>query len=251
MPAQRKIFRIEESAHVDVRGRIGVATSDDEAAQRHHELMTEVIALRALLAPRPQTTQATLEPGHEQIVKTREFKNELDLIHEAIRRAKLEMDRHDANAVIGPQMARVGRELDAVVTGTEQATESILKTAEEIDQIATNLSSLLKGCYEQGLAQDMRDHVVRIFEACNFQDLTGQRIAKVVATLKFIEEHILRMLDIWRSIEQSGPPASATSARNDSNDNGDNASGLLNGPRLADDAGHSSQADIDVIFDSN
>jgi chemotaxis protein CheZ len=245
MSAQRKVFRIEESAHADARGGIIATTPDDEAAQRHHELMTEVIALRALLNPRPQTSRETFEPGREQIVKARELKNELDLTYEAIRRTKQEMDRHDANAVIGPQMARVGRELDAIVAGTEQATENILKSAEDIDQIATNLSSLLKGSYEQGLAQDMRDHVVRIFEACNFQDLTGQRISKVVASLKFIEEHILRMLEIWRSIEQSGPPAPAAQSGSGGK------IGLLNGPKLAGDPGHSSQAEIDVIFDSN
>jgi chemotaxis protein CheZ len=247
MPAQRKVFRIEESAYADVRGGISTTTPDDEAALRHHELMTEVNALRALLSPRTQSSREAFEPGRAQIVIAHELKNELDLIYEAIRRTKQEMDRHDANIVIGPQMARVGRELDAVVAGTEQATENILKAAEDIDQIATNLSSLLKGSYEQGLAQDMRDQVVRIFEACNFQDLTGQRISKVVATLKFIEEHVLRMLEIWRGIEQSGPPAPAAQ----SSSNSDGESGLLNGPKLAGDPGHSSQAEIDVIFDSN
>jgi chemotaxis protein CheZ len=247
MPAQRKVFRIEESAHADVRGAISATAPDDESALRHHELMTEVIALRALLSPRTPTSRKAFEPGREQIVVAHELKNELDLIYEAIRRTKQEMDRHDANVVIGPQMARVGRELGAVVAGTEQATENILKSAEDIDQIATNLSSLLKGNYEQGLAQDMRDHVVRIFEACNFQDLIGQRISTVVATLKFIEEHILRMLEIWHSIEQSGAPAPAMQ----SSGNRDGKSGLLNGPKLAGDPGHSSQAEIDVIFDSN
>jgi chemotaxis protein CheZ len=243
MAAQRKVFHIEESAHADVRSAIGAATPDDEAALRHHELMTEVAALRALLNSRTQTSRETFETGRAQIVKAYELKHELDLIYEAIRRTKQEMGRHDANAVIGPQMARVGRELDAVVAGTEQATENILKSAEDIDQIATSLSSMLKGAYAQGLAQDMRDHVVRIFEACNFQDLTGQRIGKVVATLKFIEEHILRMLEIWRGIEQSAEPASAPVAQGNS--------ALLNGPRLADDPGHSSQAEIDVIFDND
>ena len=142
-------------------------------------------------------------------------------------------------------MARVGRELDAVITGTEQATQNILKSAEDIDQIATTLSSLLKGGYAQGLAQDMRDHVVRIFEACNFQDLTGQRIGKVVATLKFIEDHINRMLEIWRSIEHVAPSAPAAPCAVSPE------SKFLNGPKLADDPGHSSQADIDVIFDND
>jgi chemotaxis protein CheZ len=107
------------------------------------------------------------------------------------------------------------------------------------------MSSLLKGEYAQGLAQDVRDHVVQIFEACNFQDLTGQRIGKVLSTLKFIEERINRMQDIWQKIERTVPVPPAAPRHT----NGENK--FLNGPKLDGDSGHASQADIDVIFDSN
>src|SRR5262249_23335817 len=171
-----------------------------------------------------------------------------DLIHEAIRRTKQDIGGLEVNAFIGPQMAPVGRELDAVIAGTEQATQNILKSAEDIDQIANTLASMLKGSYELGLVQDLRDHVVKIFEASNFQDLTGQRIGKVIATLKFIEDHINRMQDIWRSIEAAAPApkgvAQAVAAAPEASPD----AGLLNGPKLAGDLGHASQADIDILF---
>ncbi len=258
MPAQRKIFRIEENLHADIRGEMPVVAVDDEAAQRHHELMTEMIAMRALLSARTPPSRessrkssretsgnARDEVGQTQIGQAQELKGELDLIHEAIRRTKQDIGGFEGSDFFGPQMARVGQELDAVVTGTEQATEKILKSAEDIDQIANNMSSLLKGEYAQGLAQDVRDHVVQIFEACNFQDLTGQRIGKVLSTLKFIEEHIDRMQEIWHDIERA-VPAPAAAPRNPNDD-----SKFLNGPKLDGDSGHASQADIDVIFDSN
>ena len=40
------------------------------------------------------------------------------------------------------------------------------------------------------LSEEIQERVVSIFEACDFQDLTGQRISKVMATMKFIEDHI-------------------------------------------------------------
>jgi chemotaxis protein CheZ len=254
MPAQRKVFRIEENLHASIRGETPVVSADDEAAQRHHELMTEIMAMRALLnarsSPRPASARETRRIAHDnigqsQISQAHELKGELDLIHEAIRRTKQDIGGFEGSDFFGPQMARVGRELDAVVSGTEQATEKILKSAEDIDQIANSMSSLLKGDYARGLAQDVRDHVVKIFEACNFQDLTGQRIGKVLSTLKFIEEHIDRMQDIWRDIERvvPAPPAAPRDAGGESK--------LLNGPKLEGDSGHASQADIDVIFDSN
>ena len=49
-----------------------------------------------------------------------------------------------------------------------------------LDQAANTLSASIKSTHEQGLAHDIQDRVVQIFEACNFQDLTGQRISKVM-----------------------------------------------------------------------
>ena len=103
------------------------------------------------------------------------------------------------------QTARARRELHAIVGGTEQATQSILQAAEEIDQAANTLTASVKGSHDQGLAHDIQDRVVQIFEACNFQDLTGQRVAHVMATLKFVEEHVARLLTIWHGIEQFKP----------------------------------------------
>src|SRR5262249_40264777 len=155
-----------------------------------------------------------------------------DLIHEAIRRTKQDIGGLEVNAFIGPQMARVGRELDAVIAGTEQATQNILKSAEDIDQIANTMSSMLKGSYEQGLVQDLRDHVVKIFEPRIFQELTGERIGKFIATLKFMEDHINRMQEIWRAVKSVSLPVAAAS----------NPAALdkkfLNGPKLAGDDGH-------------
>jgi hypothetical protein len=122
----------------------------------------------------------------------------------------------------------------AVTTGTDQATKKILAAAEEIDQLANNLAAALKGKIEQGLAQDISDHVIRIFEACNFQDLIGQRVSKVTAVLKIIEDHVACALD-----EIKNAPAR----------NGGDDAAYLHGPRLDIDRGHASQGEIDAMFD--
>ena len=130
-------------------------------------------------------------------------------------------------ALQAEQLARVGHELEAVTTGTEQATQKILAAAEEIDQLANNLSAALKGKIEQDLAQDIADTVIRIFEACNFQDLIGQRVSKVMTTIKLIEGD-----------EINAAPAPP---RNDS-------AQFLHGPRLDSDGGHVTQSEIDAMF---
>src|SRR5262249_10938591 len=71
------------------------------------------------------------------------------------------------------RMTRAAGELGAAVEGMETATQKILGSAEVIDDCARALASALSDDYHHGLAQDVQDHVVRIYEACNFQDLAG------------------------------------------------------------------------------
>ena len=84
--------------------------------------------------------------------------------------------------------------------------------------------------------------MIRIFEASNFQDLAGQRIAKVLATLKFIEDRIARMMEIWGGIEAFKDYTAAALAERPP------GPALLNGPKLEGDSGHASQDDIDALF---
>ena len=138
------------------------------------------------------------------------------------------------------RITRVTSELEAVVEGTEHATNQILKSAEFVDEAARNLSALLKNNYEKDLVQDIQDRVTEIFEACNFQDLTGQRVSKVVTTLGMVEEHLARMTEIWSVIDRFNVEAAQSAAHN--------LDGLLNGPKLHGDNGHSSQDEIDRLF---
>ncbi|MEM7653601.1 MAG: protein phosphatase CheZ [Pseudomonadota bacterium] len=88
-------------------------------------------------------------------------------------------------------------ELGSVVKATEDATEKIMAAMEEIDSISTNIRATAATSELQAQADEIMESVVKVFEACNFQDLTGQRINKVVNTMKYIEERLSSILDIW------------------------------------------------------
>ena len=136
------------------------------------------------------------------------------------------------------RMARAAGELGAAVDVMEKSTDKILKSAEIIDDNAKTLSTSLKSDYKCGLAQEIQDQLTTIYEACNFQDLAGQRIGKVIATLGQIEDAVTRMLARCQG-RMGGEAAPAVPApRRD----------LLNGPRLDGDAGHASQCEIDALF---
>jgi chemotaxis protein CheZ len=139
-------------------------------------------------------------------------------------------------------MAKVTGELGAVVGGTEEATQQILEAAEAIDLAASALGKAMSADLQSQLSEEIQDRVVGIFEACNFQDLTGQRINKVMTTMKFIEHHINVMMDIWGGVDaiKQHAPAIIDTRVGDAR--------LLNGPKAPDDEGHASQDDIDAMF---
>jgi chemotaxis protein CheZ len=233
MNGQRKVFRVEALR----RSRNGAAAPDVS-----HEIMAELRALRSLVQPREDLTEHMVEAYKTEIAEAQKLKAELDLIYAAINKTKHEIAALHITGFEGPEMKRVTHELDAIVGGTEKATESILAAAEFIDQAANSLSAAVKSEQDKALAHDIQDHVIQIFEACNFQDLTGQRITKVVATLKFIETHIVRMMEIWGGIESfKDLTPEAMSAR-------DGDLRLVNGPKLEGEMGHASQDEIDALF---
>ncbi len=231
--AARKMFRIEAIANAN-------SGSGDRAEDRHRELLAEVRSLRALVQPTQELGEKALEQLRRDQQEARKIKSEMDLIYEAINRTKREIATLHVSGCNGQELSRVTNELDAVVFGTEQATETILTEAEAIDERASTLVAKLKGD-DQGLASDIQEHTIVIFEACNFQDLTGQRITKVVNTLRFVEERIVKMMDIWGGVESFKEIEVELEHRM-----GDQS--LLNGPALGEDVGIASQDDIDALF---
>lgn len=243
MPVIRKKFRVERTTRdTATTARITAPNSEALTEPHHQDILTEIRALRALIVSPAHEAQHSEVTSSAQIAEVQKLKTELDLIQDAIAKTKHEIATVHISGFKGAEMARVTHELDAVVAGTEQATQRILKCTEEIDSAANTLSAAVKHEHEQALAHDIQDRVTQIFEACNFQDLTGQRISKVVATLKFIEEHIQHMLDIWGGIDsfKEFVPAAIDERAGDHK--------LLNGPKLDDEPGHASQDDIDALF---
>jgi chemotaxis protein CheZ len=167
------------------------------------------------------------------------LRRELEGVYDAINRNKRELAALNGIAGDERRVTRANSELGAAVSGMEQATQKILMSAEIIDESAKTMSASLKKEFELGLTQDIQDHVIRIYEACNFQDLAGQRIAKVMATLKTVEDHVARMIALWDSI--------APQAKRDAQVEAPERK-LVNGPKLDGDSGHATQADIDAMF---
>lgn len=127
-------------------------------------------------------------------------------------------------------------ELDAIVEATETATGGIMDACENLQGLSGSLAD------KEGAAK-IEAEVTRIFEACSFQDITGQRISKVVSSLQQIEEKVNSLMSVLGyETDASVSPQSPDEDKADVNDE----QSLLNGPQDADKA--ISQDDIDKLL---
>jgi chemotaxis protein CheZ len=123
-------------------------------------------------------------------------------------------------------------ELDAIVEHTAHATNAILESCEMLDEVSATVSGKA--------AEKLQAATTKIYEACSFQDITGQRITKVVTTLKTIEGKVAQIVGTF------GPGVTVAASPADRVATTD--ADLLNGPQLPAHA--MDQSDIDKLLAS-
>lgn len=241
------------------------STDESRAAARHQQVLTAIAALERRLdalssdTSSPETGSSNIgagapaRPGPLAAAAGASADDQLDGLRAEVcelSHSIVETKRQIAalrNRNNPPdRLIRANDELDAVVQATEGATETILAAAEDIDAIAARMRASAMPTGDIAALEDISERTIRIFEACNFQDITGQRISKVVNTMKYVESRVERMIEIFGgpdSFTDLDPPedAPAPAARDDDTD-------LLQGPQLATDR-PISQDDIDKLFD--
>ena len=158
--------------------------------------------------------------------------------------ASIETARREVAALRPPDGANdkilsATNELDAIVISTERASFEILNAAETLMALANRLRA--DGA-NSGLCNEIEAEVSNIFTACSFQDLTGQRTSKVVNALRYIEQRVNAMINIFGEEALAG-----IHVHHENTDKRPDAH-LLNGPQL--DGQGVTQADVDSMFDS-
>jgi chemotaxis protein CheZ len=114
---------------------------------------------------------------------------------------KREIGSLQANDIRHLRIPAAGQELDAIVRATEAATNTIMECAETAMAADGSDSVAYKALVDENM--------MTIFETCSFQDITGQRIAKVVETLQHIEARVTRFAEALRAQDLAGPISEA------------------------------------------
>ncbi|MTI18615.1 chemotaxis protein [Rhodobacteraceae bacterium RKSG542] len=171
----------------------------------------------------------------EVVMETKpDITEEMMAIAFEIARMKQEIKKLRVSDMKHSRIPEAGQELDAIVNATEEATNTIMEAAESI--MAADPSDI------EAYQQTVNAQVMEIFEACAFQDITGQRISRVISTLNFIDDRVSEFIEQVRLRPEEevdeGPEETAEEKRA--------RELILHGPQL--DGQGVSQDDIDKLF---
>lgn len=171
---------------------------------------------------------------------------DLEALADFIQVTKSEIMTIDPEGISDEHLPVATVELDAIVRATEAATNIIMEAAEEVELIAGDL--------DEDKRNTLINAATRIFEACGFQDITGQRIGKVIAALQEVENKVEGLIAIFGDTdpgareERRKRRIAELKAGNGKSPQELTDEELIHGPQLPENA--ASQDDIDALFAS-
>jgi chemotaxis protein CheZ len=206
------------------------------AIQQHHDriaaylkkkpgadiCLADVVALAEITAQSLQSVFETMDAAVHR---------ELREIAAYIAAMKADIAGLHFNELKHTRIPAAGQELDAIVKATEVASNTIMECAEAV---------LAADARDPAFKAMVDEKMLIMFEACSFQDITGQRVAKVVETLKHIEARVARFSDALRTRDTGGFVSEAERASAERKERL-----LLNGPQPD---GNNRQNEVDRLL---
>lgn len=168
------------------------------------------------------------------------LRDELDGLLRYLQRVQTEIASIDRPADEEHDFGSMGDQLDAIVQATETATNTIMEAMEKNDEIVQKIREKVKDPDVGALLDQINNNSGDVFEACSFQDITGQRVNKVVKSVTYVEQRVNALIDVMGrdSIESIDVVAETEKTEDEK---------LLEGPQL--EGKGLSQDDIDSLFD--
>ncbi|MBM3582492.1 MAG: hypothetical protein FJX37_11100, partial [Alphaproteobacteria bacterium] len=125
------------------------------------------------------------------------LKSELTGLFHYIQRVRQEIAALYKPADDEHRFASMSEQLDAIVKATADATNTIMSAMEENEQIVAEVKKAIADKALAAKLDKIADNAAAVFEACSFQDITGQRIGKVAKSLGYVEKHVNVLIDTW------------------------------------------------------
>jgi len=202
--------------------------------------------LQALSAEGARTDPADIASAVESVMATVEgdlsavnlkLYAEIEALARYIEGAKAEIAEVRPDEIRDQHLPAATDELEEIVGATEKATNQIMEAVETIEEVAEEIDPEKGG--------KITDAVTHVYEACSFQDITGQRITKVVKALQQIENKVEALLAAFGEEVARERKRQKKDGENDKTPE-EKERELMNGPASAGEA--VSQDDIDALL---
>ncbi len=168
------------------------------------------------------------------------LRQELDGLMRYIQRVRQEIAAIDRPSDGDDRFESMGEQLEAVVAATGAATNTIMEAMENNEKLIDALRETITNPAQIAALDRLTANGNAVFEACAFQDITGQRVNKVVKSVTYVEERVNALVDIWGKDKLAQVEIAAEPEKPDDEN-------LMHGPQL--DGQGLSQDDIDKLFD--
>lgn len=175
----------------------------------------------------------------KRLVDNDYLKDELTGLLRYIHRVRQEIAAIDNPAEEEHNFESMGEQLDAIVKATEQATNRIMEAVERNTDLVEKIRDNPMVNEVNAMLDQIIDNNNDVFEACSFQDITGQRVNKVVKSITYVEDRVNALVEVWGKDELAKVTVAAPEKTEDEK--------LLDGPQL--EGKGLSQDEVDALFD--
>ena len=241
---EQEYLQMEEALSQTARGRAFLRMRDRRcrvvASDDFHRLVDKLETQVDRLSGASPSAFAALAPGEDPRIQ-----QELTAITQVVREARSDIAALKATDTGSNRIEAATGELDEIVAATERATTDILNATEKIQEITMSMPRDDADLAER--IDAVEAWCIEIMTACSFQDITGQRTTKVVNTLRYIEQRVNTMIEIWGVERIAAEPVSESGSSHRKMGDTRPDAHLLNGPQLG--GPEVSQDDIDALFD--
>ena len=175
-----------------------------------------------------------------------ETRQELELLHSEILNLfnYIQRVRKEVAAITrseeGDRFDNMSDQLDAIVKATEDATNSILEVIEQNSETILKIRERTDDSVVSKLLDELESNSSNIFEACTFQDITGQRVTKIARSVTYVESRVNALIGIFGKEHLDSVEIEDEQEKTDDDK-------LLQGPQL--EGRGVTQDEIDKLFD--
>lgn len=171
-----------------------------------------------------------------------QLRDELGALFRYMQRVRQEIAAIDRPADEDHAFESMGDQMDAIVEATEAATNSIMEAMESAEEASGKLREQITDPAQVALLDQITKNSNQVFEACAFQDITGQRVNKVAKSITYVEARVNALIELFGADQVAEVEVEVLPDQEKTADEK-----LLSGPQTGGKG--LSQDDIDNLFD--